>query len=75
LGSGLLAELFSGAVIVELIFSIPGLGWLMLDAALQQDGPLLMGATIISVSLLLFGILIADLLYAIADPRIRSRYG
>jgi ABC-type dipeptide/oligopeptide/nickel transport system permease component len=47
----------------------------MLDAALQQDGPLLMGATIISVSLLLFGILIADLLYAIADPRIRSRYG
>ncbi len=75
LGSGLLAELFSGALIVELIFSIPGLGWLMLDAAINQDGPLLMGATIISVSLLLFGILVADLLYAVADPRIRSRYG
>ena len=75
LGSGLLAELFGSALIVELIFSIPGLGWLMLDAALQQDGPLLMGSTIISVSLLLFGILVADLLYAVADPRIRSRYG
>jgi peptide/nickel transport system permease protein len=75
LGSGLLAELFSGALIVELIFSIPGLGWLMLEAALQQDGPLLMGSTVISVSLLLVGILIADLLYAVADPRIRSRYG
>ena len=75
LGSGLLADLFSGALIVELIFSIPGLGWLMLDAAIQQDGPLLMGSTVISVSLLLIGILIADLLYAVADPRLRSRYG
>jgi len=33
-----------------------------------------MGSTVISVSLLLVGILIADLLYAVADPRIRSRY-
>jgi peptide/nickel transport system permease protein len=74
LGSGLLAELFSGALIVELIFSIPGLGWLMLDAAIQQDAPLLMGSTVISVMLLLVGILIADLLYAVADPRLRSRY-
>jgi peptide/nickel transport system permease protein len=74
LGGGLLADLFSGALIVELIFSIPGLGWLMLDAAMQQDGPLLMGATVITVLLLLIGILIADLLYAVADPRIRSRY-
>lgn len=74
LGSGLLAELFSGALIVELIFSIPGLGWLMLEAAVERDAPLLMGSTVISVSLLLVGILIADLLYAVADPRIRSRY-
>lgn len=74
LGSGLLAELFSGALIVELIFSIPGLGWLMLEAAKESDGPLLMASTVISVSLLLIGILIADLLYAVADPRIRSRY-
>jgi peptide/nickel transport system permease protein len=74
LGSGLLADLFSGALIVELIFSIPGLGWLMLEAAVEKDAPLLMASTVISVSLLLIGILIADLLYAVADPRIRSRY-
>ena len=41
LGAGLLAELFSGVLIVELLFSIPGLGWLLLDAAIQQDAPLL----------------------------------
>jgi peptide/nickel transport system permease protein len=75
LGSGLLAELFGGFVFVEFIFSIPGLGWLLLDAARQHDAPLLMGATLISVLLLLFGILVADLLYAVVDPRIRSRYG
>ncbi len=75
LGAGLLAELFGGFVIVEFIFSIPGLGWLLLDAARQQDAPLLMGATVISVLLLLVGILVADVLYAVVDPRIRSKYG
>ena len=75
LSSGLLAELFGGVLIVEMIFSIPGLGWLLLDAAKQQDAPLIMASTVVSVGLLLVGILIADLLYAVVDPRIRSRYG
>lgn len=75
LGAGLLAELFGGFVFVEYVFSIPGLGTLMLEAARQQDAPLLMAATVISVLLLLAGILIADLLYAVVDPRIRARYG
>ena len=57
-----------------MIFSIPGLGLLMLDAAKQQDAPLLMASTVLSVGLLLIGILIADLLYAVVDPRIRSKY-
>jgi peptide/nickel transport system permease protein len=74
LGAGLLAELFGGFLVVEYIFSIPGLGSLLLEAAKQQDGPLLMGSTVISVGLLLVGILIADLLYAVADPRIRAKY-
>jgi peptide/nickel transport system permease protein len=74
LGSGLLASLFGGFVFVESIFSIPGLGWLLLDAARQNDAPLIMGSTIISVALLLIGILIADLLYGVVDPRIRGRY-
>lgn len=75
LGAGLLASLFGGFVFVEYVFSIPGLGTLMLEAARQQDAPLLMGTTVISVLLLLVGILIADLLYAVADPRIKARYG
>lgn len=75
LSSSLLAELFGGVLIVEMIFSIPGLGWLLLDAARQQDGPLIMASTVVSVGLLLIGILVADILYAVVDPRIRSRYG
>ncbi len=74
LGAGLLAELFGGFLVVEYIFSIPGLGMLALEAAKQQDGPLLMGSTVISVALLLVGILVADLLYAVVDPRIRAKY-
>ncbi len=74
LSAGLLAELFGGVLIVEMIFSIPGLGSLLLDAAIQQDGPLIMGATVVSVGLLLVGILVADVLYAVVDPRIRTRY-
>ncbi len=74
LGSGLLAELFGSSVFVESIFSIPGIGWLLLEAAKQQDAPLVMGSTLISVLLLLFGILIADILYAVVDPRIRAKY-
>ncbi|HAT10595.1 MAG TPA: hypothetical protein DCS97_08385 [Planctomycetes bacterium] len=74
LGAGLLAELFGGFVFVEYVFSIPGLGTLTLEAARQQDAPLLMASTVVSVGLLLIGILIADILYAVADPRIKARY-
>jgi peptide/nickel transport system permease protein len=74
LGSGLLGELFSGALIVEMLFSIPGLGLLMLEGAKAYDAPLVMGSTVISVGLLLLGILVADICYALVDPRVRSRY-
>lgn len=74
LGSHLLADLFGGALVVELLWSVPGLGTLMLDAAIYRDAPLLMATTLISVVLLLIGILIADILYAVVDPRIRGRY-
>ncbi len=75
LGSGLLADLFGGALIVEMVFSIPGLGSLLVDAAQQSDAPLVMASTVIQVALLLVGILVADVLYAVADPRLRARYG
>ena len=75
LGSGLLSALFGGSIVVEKIFSIDGLGLLLLKAASVGDAPLVIASTVISVGLLLIGILIADLLYAVADPRVRARYG
>lgn len=75
LGSGLLAELFGGFTIVEKIFSIEGLGLLMLEGSRNFDAPLVMGSVVISVLLLLVSILVADILYAVADPRLRGRYG
>ena len=74
LGAGLLSELFAGFIIVETIFTIDGLGLLMLDAVLQQDAPLVMGTTVITVALMMFGFLVADVLYAVVDPRIRGSY-
>jgi len=74
LGSGLIADLYGGFLFVEIIFSIQGLGLLMYQAALASDAPLIMGSTVVSVGLLLISILVADILYAVVDPRIRSRY-
>src|SRR5688500_5116915 len=65
-----LGALVSGSFIVEIIFSWPGLGRITLDAILQQDQYLVMGAVLMPSMVLVVGNLIADLLLAIADPRI-----
>jgi peptide/nickel transport system permease protein len=65
-----LGALVSGSFIVEIIFSWPGLGRITLDAILQQDQYLVMGAVLMASLVLIIGNLIADLLLAIADPRI-----
>ena len=61
----------SGSVIVETIFAIPGLGRMFIEAAFQRDMPVLMGLTLLSSVATLAGILLADLAYALVDPRIR----
>jgi len=66
-----LQELFGGAVIIENIFAWPGVGRLGYEAALRRDYTVLMGITVISGSLIVIGNLLADILYAWADPRIR----
>jgi len=66
-----LPGLISGSVIVETIFAWPGMGRLAYQAVLARDYPVIMGASVFSVFLLLFGNLIADLLYAVVDPRIK----
>lgn len=68
-----IAGLLSGAALIEIIVGWPGLGLLMLDAVLSQDLFLVMGGLYIGTIMLLLGNLIADILLALIDPRIRER--
>ncbi len=64
--------LIGGSVIFEQIFSIPGMGQLLWDSVMRRDYPVIMGILTIGAILTLIGNLLADLCYAIADPRVRS---
>jgi peptide/nickel transport system permease protein len=66
-----LPGLFGGALLVEAIFTWPGMGQLTIQAVGQRDYPMIMGLTMIVSSLVLLANLAADLLYAYADPRVR----
>ncbi len=66
-----LPDLLSGAVITETIFQWPGMGLLALRAVNARDYPLILGTILVTATLVLLSNLIADLLYALADPRIR----
>jgi peptide/nickel transport system permease protein len=66
----LLPSFFAGTVIVEKIFNWPGIGLLFIDAAFQRDYPVIMAVTVIAAVLTVLGNLIADILYAVFDPRI-----
>ena len=63
--------LFSGALITEVVFSWPGLGRFALQAAQARDVTTLMALTVFGTFLVVVGNLIADILYAVLDPRIR----
>ena len=65
-----LGALVSGSFVAEIIFSWPGLGRITLDALLTQDQYLVMGSVLMASLVLIAGNLIADILLAIADPRI-----
>ncbi len=67
---GLLPALIGGSVIIETIFSIPGMGRLAFEAVLSRDYPLIMGEVAIASLLTLAGLLISDVLYVVVDPRI-----
>jgi peptide/nickel transport system permease protein len=66
-----LPTLLSGALVTETVFTWPGMGRLFLDSLGYRDYPVVMGILIFSAILVLVGNLLADLLYAVADPRIR----
>lgn len=65
--------LLSGAVILEVMFSWPGMGRLMYDAVMQRDYPVILGASTITAFFVLVATLVVDLLYAVVDPRVRRR--
>ena len=68
---GRLGQLVAGAVIVEVVFGWPGVGRLLVDAIQARDSPILLGIFTLVGMAVLIGNLLADLLYARLDPRIR----
>jgi len=69
--ANLLASLFSGSLVLEIIFAYPGIGRLMYEAVMQQDINLVLANSMFISTLVLIGMVISDILLAIVDPRIR----
>jgi peptide/nickel transport system permease protein len=65
-----LPVLISGAVIIESIFTLPGMGQLLFQSIDNRDTPVIMGITVLAAMVTLLGYLAADILYLIVDPRI-----
>ena len=65
------SEIIGGSVLVEQVFSYPGLGQAAVTAGLGSDLPLLLGITVITAAIVFGGNLAADLLYGVVDPKIR----
>eukprot|EP00163_Fabomonas_tropica_P033273 TRINITY_DN8657_c0_g2_i1.p1 TRINITY_DN8657_c0_g2~~TRINITY_DN8657_c0_g2_i1.p1 ORF type:complete len:112 (+),score=13.01 TRINITY_DN8657_c0_g2_i1:3-338(+) len=65
------AALLTGSVVVETIFSVPGVGRYFVDAALNRDYTVVMGAVVVVAIFTILFNLIVDVLYAVIDPRVR----
>jgi peptide/nickel transport system permease protein len=68
-----IARLFAGAVVVEVIFSIPGVGRLAVDSIFVRDFPMLQGVVLVMAMAVLISNLLTDIAYAYIDPRISHR--
>lgn len=66
-----LGSLLGGAVVIEQVFSWPGMGRLLVNAVLQRDFPLVMGSVVFNSILYIVGVLFSDILYGVLDPRVR----
>lgn len=65
--------IMGGSVILEKVFARPGLGSLMVDAIFARDYPIVQGSLLVLTVFIIFGNLLADVLYAVVDPRIKYR--
>ena len=68
-----ISEIFGGSVLVEQVFSYPGLGQTAVTAGLGSDVPLLMGVTVITAAIVFGGNAVANILYGLVDPRMKNR--
>ena len=68
-----LGQVFGGVLMVEMVFSYPGIGLLLYRAVTRGDYNLVMGITILSIFTITTAVLLLDLLYPLLDPRIRHR--
>ncbi|QSO47237.1 ABC transporter permease [Alicyclobacillus mengziensis] len=66
-----LPALFSGALIIEMIFNYPGMGLLFWNAAQARDYPVLLGIVVMVGVLTILGNLLADIIYGVVDPRVK----
>jgi peptide/nickel transport system permease protein len=73
LGVGI-GNLLSGAVFAEIVFARPGIGKLIFDSVLNRNYPVVMGAVLVTTMLYVLATLIADLLAALLDPRVRANF-
>lgn len=69
--ANLLASLFSGSLVLEIIFAYPGIGRLMYEAVIQEDVNLVLANIMFISFLVLLGMILADILLAVVDPRIK----
>ena len=67
------SEVFGGSVLVEQVFSYPGLGQAAVTAGLGGDAPLLVAIALVSALVVFAGNALADMLYGVIDPRVRGR--
>lgn len=67
-----LAGLITGTIIIESVFAVPGMGRLFIDAINSRDYPVIMGITLFYALLITLGNLLVDIMYGLADPRIRE---
>src|SRR5262249_31155588 len=70
---GSLANLFSGAVVIENVFSWPGMGRMAIESVNSRDYPVIMGVVVLASVLVIAGNLLADIAYGWADPRIQQQ--
>lgn len=69
--ASVLPAAIAGSVAIEVIFNIPGMGWLTFEAIRQNDWPIVFTVLMLGAVLTVAGLLLADLLYAVVDPRVK----